>query len=229
MHDFIKKHRQVLSICLTVTVSVFVVAFVVSAATTIGNNITTEGNTTISGTASVTGKSTLGNVSSTIFTAFQGIYVGGTATTTINSAGNLSVAGTASVTGLFTPTGGISTSTWDNISLGLVTPSKVSSTLLSVMNTLYVGGTATTTINGSSTSTFLASLAVNETAATSTVHIGTSTANFVTQQGKGGCIALGATSATPSGLNFLYLIVVPKADGSGLELVTSTLARDCGY
>jgi len=62
--------------------------------------------------------------------------------------------------------GQFSTSTWDNISLGLVTPGKVSSTLLSVMNTLYVGGTATTTIVGSSnahgltTSTFYSDLSI---------------------------------------------------------------------
>ncbi|MFH1193707.1 MAG: hypothetical protein V1661_01795 [bacterium] len=107
MHDFIKKYRQVLSICLSVAVSVFFVALAVSAATTIGTNISTGGNLTVTGTGSFTGlltpsggisTSTLDNVaiggstpttghftktSSTLFSAYQGLFVGTTATTSI--------------------------------------------------------------------------------------------------------------------------------------------------
>lgn len=58
----------------------------------------------------------------------------------------------------------ISTSTLDNMTLGVVTPTRVSSTLLSVMNTLYIGGANTTTFTtgnrGLATSTLYSDLSI---------------------------------------------------------------------
>ena len=51
MKDFFLKHKGVLSISLSVVASVLLVALVVSAATTIGANIVTAGNTTLGDTS----------------------------------------------------------------------------------------------------------------------------------------------------------------------------------
>jgi len=74
----------------------------VQAASTISTNIATDGNLSVTGTASVTGQTTLGNASSTVLSNTGTAYFGGTATTTVNSAGNVSVAGTLGVTGAST-------------------------------------------------------------------------------------------------------------------------------
>jgi len=78
MRELLQRHKKILSICLTVICSVFVVAFVVSAATTIGANVTTTG------TLNITGLSTLGRTSSSMISSYGALYIGTTATTTIS-------------------------------------------------------------------------------------------------------------------------------------------------
>lgn len=65
-------------------------AGITQAATTISTNISTAG------TLSVTDQTTLGNATSTVFTAYNAFF-GTSATTTIDTAGNLSVLGTLKV------------------------------------------------------------------------------------------------------------------------------------
>ncbi len=223
MHNFLQRHGKLLSVGLSVVCSVLLVAVVVSAATTIGTAITTAGNITTSagnidatagnltvgGTANVTGLTTLGSVTSTVLSAWNGIQVGRTATTTINSSGNLAVAGTASVTGQTT--------------LG-----NASSTMFTAHQGLSVGNTATTTIFGASTSTFASSVYINESSVTSSLQVGHVVSGAAVLQGTGGCIALASTSGTVSGLNFLYLIVRPNESGDSLYLATSTDSQSCG-
>src|SRR3989344_495572 len=54
MGNFFSKHRKLLSASFSIVVSVFLVALVVSAATTIGANITTEGTLSVTGATTLT-------------------------------------------------------------------------------------------------------------------------------------------------------------------------------
>ena len=75
------------SVVFSIVLSVLFVVNVVQAATTIGNNISTDG------TVNVTGLSSLGQASTTNFSNIGMAYFGGTATTTIDSAGNVNAQG----------------------------------------------------------------------------------------------------------------------------------------
>ena len=54
MHSFIQRHKKGLSIIASVFTSVFLVALVVSAATTIGANISTDGTLSVTGATTLT-------------------------------------------------------------------------------------------------------------------------------------------------------------------------------
>lgn len=115
----------------------------------------------------------------------------------------------------------MSTTTTVQVSFSSTAPTNIkyaSSTVISILQSLFVGNTgiASTTINGSGTSTFNGSLLLTKTAGvgTSTFQIGSATST------NGGCIALG-TGTT----DFLYVFMINT--GSHLEMVTSTKATDC--
>src|SRR3989344_8215445 len=109
---------QFLTYLIAVFISVFFVAAFVFGATTIGDNISTDGNLTVTGTTGLTGLTTLVNASTTVISTSGDLFVGGNATTTGSSGnfateGTVTVASTLAVTGASTLTGnvGIATST----------------------------------------------------------------------------------------------------------------------
>lgn len=197
----------------------------VSHAASLFGTLAVTGATTLSSTLAVTGATTLtglltpnGGISTS---TLDSVVVGGSSAlagtfTTLRATGLMMASSSLLSTGLFTPYGGISTSTWDNVTLGVVTPTRASTTLLSVMNTIYIGGTATTTITGAATatSTFSSGVEINEAASTSTLYIGRAGT-----AGQGGCIVL----ASGDGSGNLYLF----AAGGTLQLSTSTVAKSC--
>lgn len=102
---------------------IFVSAGIAQASTTIGTNITTGGALSVSSQAS------LGQATSTMFSAYSA-YFGGSATSTFDAAGNLAVIGTLGVTGVSTFTNASTTQS------------------ASIAGPLWVGGNATTSANG---------------------------------------------------------------------------------
>jgi hypothetical protein len=88
----IKTKRQIITTMLTVLMSVFLIAGMVFAVTTIGNDISTDGNLTVSGTATLSG----------LLNADGGIAVDGAAFTVADITGNTSIAGILEVTGATT-------------------------------------------------------------------------------------------------------------------------------
>lgn len=226
MHNLSQRYGKLLSVGLSVICSVFLVAVVVSAATTIGAAITTAGAiTTTGGDLTVSGVSTIGTTDTVdatttikhgLIVGYKTNYIQGVFN--VNTNGNVSASGTLKVWGATTLTGAATLSSTLDVS-GLTTLAKASSTLLSAYNGLYVGTTATTTISGTTTSTFASSVILNEAGAnTSTMQIGHASAS----KGQGGCIALAADDGA-----VLYLMVTSVA--GRYELATSTVARDCGY
>lgn len=100
----------------------------------------------VTGTSAFTGLTTLTNSSTTGNTSLAGaLWVGGNATTT--AAGALSLVSNLSVGGTVTATGAASLSSTLGVT-GLATLVQASTTRLSVIDTFYVGTTATTTISG---------------------------------------------------------------------------------
>ncbi len=122
---------------------VFVSAGIAQAATTISTNISTGG------TLGVTGLSSLGSASSTQFSA-NTAYFGQTATSTFSSTGALTLLGGLSGTsGTFSTTLGVT---------GLTSLIQASSTRLSVFDTAYFGGTATSTFSSAGALTLITDL-----------------------------------------------------------------------
>lgn len=108
---------------------VFVSAGIAQAATTISTDIQTDG------ALSVTSQTTLGNASSTLFTAYKG-YFGTSATSTLGADGSLTlVAGLSGTSGSFSTTLGVT---------GLSSLGHASTTMLSVTGPAYFGGNAAT-------------------------------------------------------------------------------------
>lgn len=141
------------------TFVLFVAAGIAQAATTISTNISTAG------TLSVTDQTTLGNATSTIFSAYSA-YFGGSATSTFSTAGALTL-----ITPLAIASGGTGTTTsfyggilfsdgtvyrqasttallqW-NPTTQVFTTNNASTTQVSIAGSLWVNGNATTTSAG---------------------------------------------------------------------------------
>ena len=208
MGNFFSKHRKLLSASFSIVVSVFLVALVVSAATTIGANITTEG------TLSVTGATTL--------------TAGVKASSTVEISGAVSSSNIYPWANNTSDLGAINAAAWKNVYVSSTVYARnliVGSNTAS--NDAYVSvgsGSASTTLRtgASATSTISSGVELLEASVTSTLNVGTAASNM----GKGGCIAVGSTSSTKAGLTHLYLIVKPSAAGE-LYLATSTVASDC--
>ena len=193
--------KGLFQVTFAVIVGVLCSVALVSAATTNSTNIATDGNLSVTGTAAVTGKSTLGNASSTVLSANYAQF-GGTATSTFALNGAVTMPSTLAVTGLasfngnasttgFTSTGsvwvnGYATTTSSNGNFATAgTLAVTGGTTLS--STLAVTGTTTLTTSlaiGSSTPTSIGSnvLIVNGTVATTSVIVATQ------DSVKGGCI-----------------------------------------
>ena len=129
---------------------IFVSAGLAQAATTISTNVSTDGTlgvtgaATLSSTLAVTGLSSLAFASSTLFSA-NSAYFGASATSTFSSAGALTLVGALSGTsGSFSTTLGV---TGASTLTGLTSMIQASSTRLSVFNTAYFGGSATSTFS----------------------------------------------------------------------------------
>lgn len=188
------------SLIVPVVLSVLLVVTVVRAATTIGTNISTDG------TVSVTGLSTLGNASSTQLSVFNNAYFGATATSTFSSAGALAVASTLNVTGVSTLTGNVSAAGTLSVT-GLTSLGQASSTRLSIFDTAYFGGTATSTI--SSTGAVAAQ--------TITIGGGTSIAKHLSATASLDFPVIGASSCQS-----LTIAVTGAADGDTVSLGVPT-------
>lgn len=151
------------SIIISAVLSVLFVVTVVQAATTVGSNISTDG------TVNVTGLTTMGNASSTIFSVFNNAYFGGTATSSFSSTGALTLT-TASSTGtvkfatINSDTGAISFGDENLTTTGAVNFATASSTGLASLDSLKVSsvgdtiadiqyGTCTVTIGSITAST----------------------------------------------------------------------------
>ena len=212
MGNFFSKHRKLLSASFSIVVSVFLVALVVSAATTIGANITTEG------TLSVTGATTL--------------TAGVKASSTVEISGAVSSSNIYPWANNTSDLGAINAAAWKNVYVSSTVYARnliVGSNTAS--NDAYVSvgsGSASTTLRtgASATSTISSGVELLEASVTSTLNVGTATVGAASNMGKGGCIAVGSTSSTKAGLTHLYLIVKPIAAGE-LYLATSTVASDC--
>jgi hypothetical protein len=197
-------------------------------------SLNTANTNTWTGAQTFTALTKLGQASSTRESIVDRVYIGGTATTTIVgdaatstfsggvslASGNVNVAtngvyliNNAKVLDASSLGSGILNSSLTSIGTlsslnvsGQTTLAQASSTRLSIFNELYVGGTATTTILGSATSTFgagIAGTALNITGtATSTFAQGINLASgcFAVN---GGCISgSGATGITSLGAEF---------------------------
>ena len=156
------KNRGPVATILSVVFSVLFVVAVVQATTTIGTNIKTDG------TVSVTGLSTFGNASSTQLSVFNNAYFGATATSSFSSTGALTLVdaltyGGITLSNAVTGTGNMVLSASPTFTgtivgesqtlsgtlgvTGLTSLGQASTTRLSVFDTAYFGGTATTTIS----------------------------------------------------------------------------------
>lgn len=152
------------ALILSVVLSVLLITGLVQAATTISTNISTDGTIT-------------GNyASSTVLSVNNTAYFGGTASTTIDVAGNIVGPGTLSITGASTFTGAVT-------AIGNSNSGRASTTVFSVNNTAYFGGTATTTIGPAGNITVPSGGTVTVT-----------TANTATSTLSVGCIQTYATS-----------------------------------
>jgi len=168
--------RGPMTVALSVILSIVLVVAIAEASTTISTNISTggtlsvtgastlTGNVTASGTLDVSGLTTLGQASSTRLSVFDTSYFGGTATSTFDSAGNLSVAGTADVTGASTLSSTLTVS-------GLTSLGQASSTRLSVFDTAYFGGTATSTFSSAGALTLVGDLSLTTASSTGLVKV----------------------------------------------------------
>ncbi|QQG38320.1 MAG: hypothetical protein HYS26_02095 [Candidatus Kaiserbacteria bacterium] len=164
---------SVISVTAAVVVAVFLVVATVQAATTISTSISTDGNLTVSGTASTT-----------LFSSNGTAYFGATATTTISSAGviaavgdvtvgdDLTVTGTASSTDLIVGNDQVST-----ISGMIFGACNIASVAVTASSTAYVNCTGATGVTSSykvfvqATSSFPTQLTIR--AASSTATTGT--------------------------------------------------------
>ena len=218
--------------------SFFLVAGVLYAATTIGSNITTAGTLAVTSTATFSGlvktavdysidtsaagvmnigtttattiniggsqalTKILGNASTTMVSLSGALWVGGNATTT--SAGAISTGGTLSVS-------------------GLTTLAAASSTNVSASGSLWVGGNATTTSAGqittvgnisvaTTTTTMTNEIAASSASATTTLHLGSSSAT------QGGCIQLEGPD------NLMYRMYINRSNG----VATTTAGSSAG-
>ncbi|OHA32909.1 MAG: hypothetical protein A2928_04450 [Candidatus Taylorbacteria bacterium RIFCSPLOWO2_01_FULL_45_15b] len=168
-----KNKRNILSVVFSVIACVALVSASVSAATTINTSIDTGGALTVSGL------STLGNASTTVFSTTGNLMVNGYATTTAAN-GNFATAGTLNVTGLST--------------LGYA-----STTGVSLTGNLMVNGYATTT---GSTGTFATQGSIGAGTSTPATEISASgsatTTLYIhsTASSVGGCIQLEGANDT---------------------------------
>ena len=135
--------RGVRTVILALAV-VFVSAGIAQAATTISTNVSTGG------TLGVTGLSSLGQASTTIFSATGISYFGGTATSTFSAGGALAlIAGLTGTTASFTSTLGVTGST---------TLTSASTTWFSALTKASFGSTATSSFNSAGALTLVGAL-----------------------------------------------------------------------
>lgn len=185
-------------------VLIFFVSTTVQASTTIGANISTGG------TLTATGLSTLGNASSTLFSAYGPAYFGATATSSFSSAGVLSLTSALTVSN-----GGTGASTfgqgWLHSSGG--TGSLTSSTSPTVNYVTATSTTATSTFSGGLSAAYLN---ITGTSATSTFARGIDLA--------GGCFAINGTCLNNSASSTL-LSDSNTWTGGNLFLASTTIGN----
>lgn len=129
------KKKNIISIALSVVFSVVFVAAAVNAATTIGTDIDTGG------TLTANGLTTLGNASTTLFSAYGPAYFGATATSTFSSAGVLTL---ISPLGVGSGGTGLTSATAGYTLIGDSASALQATSTLFVSSTGYVGiGTST--------------------------------------------------------------------------------------
>lgn len=207
---FIINNKKILSVFFSIVFSAFVVATIVYGATTIGANITTGGNVFATGTLQVTDATTF-YATSTWSGVGSGIIVDGVSTSTF--AGNVDIAGDFAALRIVEPLLASSTLVIDGLATFYAT-----TTLSGVGSDLVVGGV--------STSTFAGDFAISQAGATTTLHIG-GAETAASAPGMGSCIALRASASTTTGVDVLYLVLVPNGDNSELQFSTSTNPADC--
>lgn len=154
-----------LAMVVSVTLSVLFLTGLVEAASTISTNITTDGKIT-------------GNyASSTVLSVNNTAYFGGTASTTIDVAGNIVGPGTLAITGASTFTGAVT-------AIGNSNSGRASTTVFSVNNTAFFGGTATSTFSSAgalSTPSVAATGAITSSSASAGIGYATGAGCAVTQ------------------------------------------------